>query len=162
MSLSKLRQLVVDREAWRAAVHGVTKSRCDWTEVKVAQLCPTLCDLMAVLGISSPWNSPGQNTRVHSLSLLQGIFPTQESNPGLLRCRQILYQLNHKRSPRILEWVAYPISSGVSWPRNQPGSSALQVDSLPTELSGKPHLLNKLIAKFEWVNICKVLGAVPG
>ena len=49
--------------------------------------------------IYSPWNSPGQNTGVGSLSLLQGIFPTQGSNPGLLHCRQILYQLNHKGSP---------------------------------------------------------------
>ena len=53
-----------------------------------------------------------------SLSLLQGIFLTQGSNQGLLHCRQILYQFNHKGSPRILEWVAYPFSSGSSWPRN--------------------------------------------
>ena len=39
----------------------------------------------------SPWNSPGQNTRVGSLSLLQGIFSIQESNQGFLHCRQILY-----------------------------------------------------------------------
>ena len=44
----------------------------------------------------SPWNSPGQNSGVGSLPLLQGIFPTQESNPGLLHCRWILYQLSHK------------------------------------------------------------------
>ena len=42
-----------------------------------------------------PWNSPGQNTRVGSFSLLQGIFPTQGSNPGLPHCRQNLYQLSH-------------------------------------------------------------------
>ena len=47
----------------------------------------------------SSWNSPGQNTGVGSLSLLQGIFPTQESNPSLPHCRQILYQLSHKGSP---------------------------------------------------------------
>ena len=52
-------------------------------------------------------------------SLLQGIFPTQGSNPGLWHCRQILYQLSHKGSPRILEWVVYPFSSRPSWPRNQ-------------------------------------------
>ena len=51
----------------------------------------------------SPWNSPGQNTGVGSRSLLQGIFPTQGLNPGLLHCRQILYQLSHQGSPRILE-----------------------------------------------------------
>ena len=62
--------------------------------------------------MGSPWNSPGQTTGVGSLTLLQGIFPTQGSNPGLLHCRQILYQLSHQGSPRTLEWVAYPFSSG--------------------------------------------------
>ena len=49
----------------------------------------------------SPWNSLGQSTGVGSLSLLQGIFPTQGSNPGLPHCRQILYQLSHKGKPII-------------------------------------------------------------
>ena len=70
-------------------------------------------------GLYSPWNSPGQNTGVGSRSLLQGIFPTQGSNPGLLHCRQILYQLSHRGGPRILEWVAYPFFSGSSQPRNR-------------------------------------------
>ena len=47
-----------------------------------------------------------------SLSVLQGIFPTQGLNPGLLLCRRILYYLSHQGSPRILEWVAYPFSRG--------------------------------------------------
>ena len=88
-------------------------------------------------GLYSPWNSPGQNTGVCSLSLLQGIFPTQRSNPGLLHCRWILYHLSHKESPRVLEWVAYPFSSASSQPRNRTWSPALQADSLPTELWGK-------------------------
>ena len=79
-------------------------------KVKVAQLCLTLCN---------PWNSPGQNTAVGNLSLLQVIFPTRGSNPGLPHCRQILYQLSQKGSPSILEWVAYPFSNRSSWPRNQ-------------------------------------------
>ena len=70
-------------------------------------------------GLYSPWNSPGQNTGVGSLSLLQGIFPTQGLNRGLLHCRWILYQLSPQGSPRILEWVAYPFSSASSWLRNQ-------------------------------------------
>ena len=69
-------------------------------------------------GLYSPWNSPGQNTGVGSLSLLQGIFPTQELNLGLRHCRQIIYRLRHQGSSRILEWVAYPFSRGTSWPRN--------------------------------------------
>ena len=65
----------------------------------------------------SPWNSPGQNTGVGSLSPLQGIFPNWGLDPRLLHCRWILYQLSHKGSPRILEWVASPFSRGFSWPR---------------------------------------------
>ena len=86
-------------------------------------------------GLHSPWNSPGQNTGVGSLSLLQGIFPTQGWNPDLPHCRRILYQLSHKGSPRILAWVAYSFSSRSSQPRNLSRSPALQADSLPTELS---------------------------
>ena len=69
-------------------------------------------------GLYSPWNSPGHNTGVGSHSFLQGIFPTQELNPGLAHCRWILYQPSHQGSPRTLEWVAYPFSSGFSRPRN--------------------------------------------
>ena len=76
-------------------------------------------------GLYSPWNSPGQNTGVGSLSLLQRIFPTQGLNPGLPRCRWILYQLSHKGSPRILEWVAYPFSSRSFQPMNQTGVSCI-------------------------------------
>ena len=50
---------------------------------------------------------------------LQGIFPTQGSNTGLLRCRRILCQLSHRGSPRILECVAHPFSRGSSQPRNR-------------------------------------------
>ena len=70
-------------------------------------------------GLYSPRNSPGQNTGVDSLSLLQGIFPTQGSNPCLPHCRWILYHLSHQGSPRTLEWVAYLFSRGSSRPRNQ-------------------------------------------
>ena len=73
----------------------------------------------------SPRNSPGQNTGVGNRSLLQGIFPAQGSNPGLLHCWRILYQLSHKGSPRILEWVAYPFSRRPSRPRNQTGVSCI-------------------------------------
>ena len=95
-------------------------------DVKVTQSCLTL------------WNSPGQNTGVCSCFLLLGIFPTQRSSPGLPHCRELLYQLRRKGSPRILECAAYPFSRGSPWPRNGTGSPALQVDSLPTELAGKP------------------------
>ena len=52
-----------------------------------------------------PWGSPGKNTRLGSQSLLQGIFLTQGVNPGLLRCRQILYLLSHQGSPKGISLV---------------------------------------------------------
>ena len=84
---------------------------------KESQSCTALCDPMdyTVHGILQ--------TRIldwlGSLSLLQGIFPIQGSNPGLPHCKWILYHLSHQGSPRILEWAAYPFSRGSSWPRNQ-------------------------------------------
>ena len=62
-------------------------------------------DSLLPQGLYSPWTSPGQNTGVGSLSLLQWIFPTQGSNPGLPHCRQILYQLSHKGSPQSLAYL---------------------------------------------------------
>ena len=126
---------------------------------------------------AEPQGKP-KNTGVGSHSLLQGFFLAQGLNPGLPHCRRFLYQMSHKGSPRILEWVAIPFSRGSSQLRDgteishiehrfftswatrkareywseypipspadlpdtgiKPGSPALQPDSLPTELSGKP------------------------
>ena len=57
-----------------------------------------MSDFLQPHGLYSPWNSLGQNTGVDSLSLLQGIFPTQGLNPGLPNCRQIFYQLSQEES----------------------------------------------------------------
>ena len=76
----------------------------------ISQSHSVVSDSLQPHGLYSPWNSPGWNTIMSSLSLLQRIFPTKELNPGLLHGRQILYQLSHKGSPRILEWVAYSFS----------------------------------------------------
>ena len=81
------------------------------------------------------WDSPGKNTGVGSLSLFQGIFPTQGLNWGFLHCRWVLYLLSYEGSlnirrnsgciahgilqARILEWVAYPFSCGSYRPRSQ-------------------------------------------
>ena len=77
-------------------------------EVLVAQLCPTLCNKLSLTLCDSMDSSlPGssvhgilqaRNTGVGCYSLLQGILPTQGLNPGLLRCRQILYHLSHQGS----------------------------------------------------------------
>ena len=67
-----------------------------WSE---SESCSVMFDSLWPRGLYSLWNSPGQNTGVGRLSLLQGIFPTEGSNPDLSHCRQILYQLSHKGSP---------------------------------------------------------------
>ena len=82
-------------------------------------------DCLWSYGLYSPWNSPGQKTGVGSHSLLQGIFPIQGSNPGLPHCGQILYQLSHQGSPRILEWIAIAFSSGSFRPKNWTGVSCI-------------------------------------
>ena len=75
----------MDRGAWRATVHGVARVGHD-------------------LATKPP----------PAGALLQRIFSTQGSNPGLPHCKRILYQQSHQESPRILEWVAYPFSRGSS------------------------------------------------
>ena len=65
--------------------------------------CSVISNSLRPHGLYSLWNSPGQNTGMGSRSLLQGIFPTEGSKPGLLHCRQFLYHLSHQGSPRILE-----------------------------------------------------------
>ena len=67
----------------------------------VAQSCLTLCSSMdcSPPGSSVHRDSPGENTGMGYLALLQAIFPTQESNQGLLHCRQILYRLRHQGHP---------------------------------------------------------------
>ena len=97
--------------------------------VTESESCSVVSDSLQPHGLYSPWNFSGQNTGVGSL--LQGIFPTQGSNPGLSHCRHIFYQLSHQGSPRRLEWVAYPVSSVSSQP-------ALQADSLPLSYQGSP------------------------
>ena len=94
--------------------------------------------------MSEPPGKP-KNTGVGSLSLLQQIFPTQESNWALLPCRRILYQLSHQGSPRILEWVVHTFSSRSSRPRNRTGISCI-AGRFFTQLShkGSPRIL-------EWV-----------
>ena len=86
----------------------------------VAQLCPTLGNTVncSPPGSSVYADSPGKNTRVGCHDLLQGIFPTQGWNPGLLHWRQILYCLSHQGISRTLEWVAYTFSRESSRPRN--------------------------------------------
>ena len=93
----------------------------------VAQLCPTLCNPMdcSTPGSSVHADSPGKNTGVGCHALLQEIFPTHGSSPGLLYCRQILYCLSHQGGPRILGWVDYPFSRGTYQPRNHTRASCI-------------------------------------
>ena len=129
-----------------SSVHGILQARIlDWVAIYFTG-SSWLSDwnlsewksFSSVRLFVTPWTiySPGnslcqntgvgsQNTGVGSDSFLQGIFPTQRLNPGLPHCRWILYQMSHKGSLRILEWVAYPFSRGSSWPKNKTGVSCI-------------------------------------
>ena len=125
MNLRKLQEIVGDRGAWHAAVHGVAKSHTqlsDWTTTTYiyihtvcvllclgAQLCLTLCDPMEKCppGSSIHRDSPGKNTGVGCHALFQGIFLTQGLNPGFLHCRQILFRLSQQGSPNLYVYVNY-------------------------------------------------------
>ena len=98
---------------------GNTMRGLDGIQAKESESCSVVSNSLQAHGLYSPGNSPGQTTGVGSPSLLQGIFPTQGLNPGLPHYRRILYQLSYQGSPRMLEQVAFPFSSGSSWPRNQ-------------------------------------------
>ena len=107
----------------------------------VTQSCPTLWDPMdcSPPGFTVRGDSPGKNTEVGCHALLQGIFPTQGSNPGLPHCRWILYHLSHQGSSRILEWVACPFSRGSSWPKNRTGVSCVAGRFFTSWATGEAH-----------------------
>ena len=86
--------------------HRILSSQASPSE---SESCSVLSTSLLPHGPYRPWNSLGQNTGVGSLSLLQGIFPTQRLNPGLLHCRQILYQLSHQGSPVPITYFKLPV-----------------------------------------------------
>ena len=102
-----------------SSVHRIFQARMLENE---HESCLVMPDFLQIHGLYSLWNYPSQNTGVGWLSLLQGIFQTQELNPGLPHCRQILYQMSHKGSPRILGWVAIPSPAGLPNPGIELGS----------------------------------------
>ena len=92
------------------SIHGILQARVlEWGAIAFSETSPrdtnfkseseshsVMSDSLQPHGLYSPWNFPDQNTGVGSPSLLQGIFPTQGSNWGLLHCRWILYQLSYQ------------------------------------------------------------------
>ena len=122
---------LVDRELYTREIYALLLLSCFSHIWRCATLWAVACRLLC------PWDSPGKSTGEGCHALLQGIFPTQGWNPGLPRCRRILYCLSHQESPRILEWVAYSFFRS-SWSGIKLGSPAMQVDSLPAVLPKKP------------------------
>ena len=116
--------------------------------VKVAQSCLTLCNPMVYYSL---WNSLGQNTGEGSLSLLQGTFSTQGSNPGCPRCRRILYQLSHQGRPETILKVLRRIEWEVT---------------CPTLLASEPLNLSAMVrrafqSQLRWERIPKCILEVP-
>ena len=106
--------------------------KCKWSES-----CSVVSNFLRPFRLYSPWNSPAQNTGVGSHSLLQGIFPTQGLNPGLLHCRQILYQLSHQGNPSlgILLSMWNPISLSLDIPSAESHCSFTPTVTVPVQQS---------------------------
>ena len=88
-------------------------------ESESEESCSVVSDSLQPHGLYNPWNSPGQNTGVGSLSLLQGIFPTQGWNPGLPHCRWIFLPPELQGKSKNTGVAAYPFSSESFQPRNR-------------------------------------------
>ena len=114
-----------------------------------SESCPVVSNSLLLHGLYTSWNSPGQKTGVGSLSLLQGIFPAQGSNPGLLHCRWILYQLSHQESPGILEWVAYPFSR--IFPTQESDRDLLHCKQILYQLSYQGTDVNSLVYYLNYI-----------
>ena len=76
-------------------------------QVKVAQWYLTLQPRgLEPARLLCPWDSPGKDIGVGSLSLIQGMLPTQVSNPGLPHCRRIISCLSHQQALCLLQWIS--------------------------------------------------------
>ena len=110
--------------------HGLQHSRlpCPSLSLSVCASRSVMSDSLRPHGLYTPWNSPGQNTGVGSCCLLQGIFPTQESNPGLPQCRQILYQLSHQETLSSLKLIFIELMMPSNHLWMPPSPAALSLD----------------------------------
>ena len=111
----------------------------------VAQSCPTLCNPMdySLPGSFCPWGfSKQEYCGVGCHALLQEMFPTQGSDPGLLHCRRILHQLNYQASP-LLSLQSTNVGNLIS------GSSASCTPSLYTWKFSVHVLLKPSLKDFE-------------
>ena len=134
------------------------------SEVKVAQSCPTLCDPMD----HSPLNSPGQNTGVGSLSLLQGIFPTQGSNPGFPHGPRILSQLSQRGNRGNMIPFKAQIFKGLKENNNDwalcdiPGTVLVTLDRFKQSRGigtiVVPMLYKRILRQGEWNDLPKALS----
>ena len=109
-----------------------------------SESCSVVSNSLQLRVLYSPWESPGQNTEVWVATPFSrgSSQPRDWTQVSRIAGGFFFYQLSHKGSPRILEWVTCPFPSGSSNPAIEPGSPVLQTDSLPTELPGKPLLQN--------------------
>ena len=112
-----------------------------------SECCSVVSDSLWSHGLYSPWDSPGKNTGVGSLSLLQGIFPTQELNPGLPHCKQILYRLSQKGS---LGLCAPCLSSTEEAKRNKQGR---QIWRITIHLKRQTDSMYNELWLLQWISV---------
>ena len=126
LSLVFLNQSVLLRNIKTSKKKNLTCNTCClWCSE--SESLSVVCSSLQPHQLHSPRNSPGQNIGVGSLSLLQGSFPTQGSNPDLLDCRRVLYQLSYQGSPWAIREGLWCIVFNFRFPG---GSTSFQKEEL--------------------------------
>ena len=152
-------------------------SECLWK----VKSCSVVSDSLQPHGLQParllcPWSSPGKNTGVGSLSLLQWIFPTQESNRGFLHYRRILYQLSYQGSTqgiRTDSWYFLVLINDCSespalvrnWYNTSKGQHQLYLRCYIQSLAQNPHLVKCRLMTVgpNFIHVCTPRGQiVPG
>ena len=113
-----------------------------------SESCSIVSDSLQPHGLYTPRNSPGQNTGVGSLSLLQGMFPTQESNLGLLHCKLTLYSWTIRKAHKVFNWLCLSFSLDLNLSLSPSLHLYLHLSATTSEkcLDSTVGLINRLIA----------------
>ena len=162
VNLSRLQELVMDREAWYAAVHGVEKSRTwlsNWTELCYAQWYFFFFFWLCCAGYTILFLRPGKEPIPPAVELWNLNHRTTRHFPRGGEKEKLKVLVSQSQAPLSMEFsrqqcwsgLPFPSPEGLPDPGIEPGSPELQADALPSEPPGKPILAYVVVSKISVV-----------